>query len=226
MRDYAKPRNSPPEHPILLQRASTLKLAARNRNFIRIFPRFGDNHVDEQRIWAPWRLGYVSGKEAQKPEPTEPVSWLEGADEDCFLCRAAANYADSEAANRENLVVEIGNHSITLLNRFPYSNGHLLVAPRRHVGELKDLTDNEHLEIMQRLASYTELLGKLLSADGFNIGLNLGRVAGAGLPGHLHWHLVPRWPGDHNFMATTAGTRVIPQSLEALWEALVDELKR
>jgi ATP adenylyltransferase len=94
----------------------------------------------------------------------------------------------------------------------------------RHVGQLHELTDAEHLSAMQMLARYTQTLQKLIKAEGFNVGLNLGQVAGAGVPGHLHWHLVPRWPGDNNFMPTLAGTRMIPQSLEAVWEALVNTL--
>ncbi|MCH2114593.1 MAG: HIT domain-containing protein [Pirellulales bacterium] len=179
--------------------------------------------MDENRIWAPWRLGYIAGKEVDAESPPEPSRWLEGADRECFMCRAAAIYADTPASRRRNLVVDAGQHSLVLLNRYPYSNGHLLVAPQRHVGDLGDLTGDEHLEIMHSLATFTLALGKQLLAEGFNVGLNLGLAGGAGVPGHLHWHLVPRWRGDHNFMPTLAGTRVIPQSLESLWEALVDE---
>ena len=178
--------------------------------------------MDEQRIWAPWRLGYIKGTDEPAQAPPAPDQWLPGADENCFLCRAAASYADQEAADRANLVVARGEHTITLLNRYPYSNGHLLVSPLRHVGQLHELTDEEHLEAMQTISRFTQLLGTLISAAGFNVGLNLGQVAGAGVPGHLHWHLVPRWPGDHNFMPTLAGVRIIPQSLEALWEAITE----
>ena len=181
--------------------------------------------MDEQRIWAPWRLGYIAGEQSEDSAPPEPESWLPGADRDCFICRAAARYKDDDTARKRNLVVSTGEHSIVLLNRYPYSNGHLLICPARHVGELKDLTAEEHLEIMESMGKLTAILSKVIKAEGFNVGLNLGRVGGAGVPGHLHWHLVPRWSGDHNFMSTLAGTRVIPQSLHALWEALVDELK-
>lgn len=177
--------------------------------------------MDEQRIWAPWRIGYVAGDFRQEEPPPPPVAWRDDADQQCFLCRAAANYQDVEAACRQNLVVESGQHTLTLLNRYPYTNGHLLVAPLRHVGELTELTDDEHLEAMQTLGRFTQLLKELISAEGFNVGLNLGPVAGAGVPGHLHWHLVPRWNGDTNFMPSLAGVRMIPQSLDALWEAIV-----
>jgi ATP adenylyltransferase len=175
--------------------------------------------VDEKRIWAPWRIGYVSGTGEADAPPT-PDAWRDGADQGCFLCRAAAQYRDSREANRQNLVVEVAQHTVVLLNRYPYTNGHLLVAPFRHVGGLDELTDAEHVEAMRMLGKYTKLQAAVIKAEGFNIGLNLGQVAGAGVPGHLHWHLVPRWPGDTNFMPALAGVRVISQSLEAAWEAL------
>jgi ATP adenylyltransferase len=114
---------------------------------------------------------------------------------------------------------------LVVLNRYPYNNGHLMVAPLRHVGSLDELSLDENLECIQWLSRLTQLLGDRLHAEGFNIGLNLNRVAGAGCPGHLHWHIVPRWLGDSNFMGVLAGTRVIPQSLDALWELLTESLK-
>ena len=182
--------------------------------------------MDEQRIWAPWRLGYIVGDEDLGDSPPEPSAWQPGAEHQCFLCRAAACYEPIEDSQRRNLVVDIGAHTIALLNRYPYSNGHLLISPLRHVGQLHELTPAEHLEAMQTLGRFTQLLEQLISAAGFNVGLNLGQVAGAGVPGHLHWHLVPRWPGDHNFMPTLAGVRIIPQSLEALWEAITSVKRR
>lgn len=181
--------------------------------------------MDEQRIWAPWRIGYIAGDQSPAEPRIQPQSWRPGADQSCFLCRAAACYEDDAAAWRQNLVVDLGEHTFTVLNLYPYTNGHLLVAPLRHVGEFHQLKTEEHLEAMQKLAALTQVYSKLLSAEGFNVGLNLGRVAGAGVPGHLHWHLVPRWLGDNNFMPTVAGTRMISQSLEALWEAVVEALE-
>lgn len=176
--------------------------------------------MDEKRLWAPWRLAYIAGDQPVSAA-TEPTSWRDGADHNCFMCRAAADYADEAAAGRQLLVVAAGDHTISLLNRYPYNNGHLLVCPRRHVAELHELTADEHLEAMNELSRFTQQFRRLIRAEGFNIGLNLGRPAGAGLPGHLHWHLVPRWTGDNNFMPVAADTRVISQSLEALWEAIV-----
>lgn len=176
--------------------------------------------MDEKRIWAPWRMGYVSGSEEAETQRTQPVAWREGALEDCFLCRAAATYPEEASAARQNLLLQRTERMIVVMNRFPYTNGHLLVSPVRHVGELTELDDEERLESVDLLDQYAQLLKRLIRAEGFNIGLNLGAVAGAGVPGHLHWHLVPRWPGDGNFMPVTAGVRVISQSLEALWDAI------
>jgi ATP adenylyltransferase len=179
--------------------------------------------VNEERLWAPWRLEYVTGSESPGLPLPKPSCWLPEADTACFLCQAAATY-DSAAVDRKLLVVDRGPHVVVVLNRYPYNNGHLLIAPSRHVGELAAMTRDEHSECSELLGSFTQLYRELLRAEGFNIGLNLGRVAGAGLPGHLHWHLVPRWAGDNNFMPVLAGTRVIPQSLDALWDLIASAL--
>jgi ATP adenylyltransferase len=182
--------------------------------------------MSHDRLWAPWRLDYVTGAEAAEPvdAPPEPLAWQAGADANCFLCRDAATYEQGATVDRVLLVAARGNHTMVVLNRYPYNNGHLLVAPLRHVAQLSDLTADEHLECMQTLGSLTEVLSKLLRAEGFNVGLNLNRVAGAGCPGHLHWHIVPRWNGDSNYMSVLADTRVIPQSLDALWILLTQAL--
>jgi ATP adenylyltransferase len=179
--------------------------------------------VNEDPLWAPWRLGYVTGNESTPVSPLpEPLSWEPDADRSCFLCRDAATYDQALEIDRRLLVVDRGRFTITVLNRYPYNNGHLLVAPRRHVGDLPDLSRDEHIECLERIGNWIRTYRKLLNAEGFNIGLNLGRVAGAGVPSHLHWHLVPRWASDHNFMPVLAGVRVIPQSLDSLWEMLTD----
>ena len=164
--------------------------------------------MSHEQLWAPWRLSYIK---------TTGESDAGG----CFFCR----YRD-EARDPDNYVVERGTASIVVLNRFPYNNGHLLVAPLQHKASLDELDDQELLECMQQIRTLTGILKTVLNADGFNIGLNLGRVAGAGLPGHLHWHLVPRWNGDTNFMSVIADTKVIPQSLAALYQLLTDELRQ
>ncbi|MGO9108903.1 MAG: HIT family protein [Thermoguttaceae bacterium] len=175
--------------------------------------------MKHEQLWAPWRLAYISGdKEKKNPAPAPLLS---GGDAGCFLCQAAAGGDD-----RDRLVVQHGRHSLTVLNRYPYNNGHLLVAPKRHVARLDELEAAEQLDLVQTIARMIGLLEQTIRAEGFNVGLNLGRIAGAGLPGHVHWHIVPRWHGDTNFMPTVAGVRVIPQSLEALWEVLTEAVGR
>ena len=168
-------------------------------------------------IWAPWRLGYVTGQAADAAPP-EPADWRPAADRGCFLCRAAS--CGPEHDGRLGVVERTGS-SVVVVNRYPYANGHLLVAPLDHRPSLAALDPAQLLDLQQCLVRWCGLMELSLQAHGFNVGLNLGAVAGAGLPGHLHWHLVPRWPGDVNFMPTVAGTRVLPQSLDALREQLV-----
>jgi len=176
-----------------------------------------------ETLWAPWRLAYVQGHDKGAPrEEVAVAAWRPGADQGCFLCRAAA--ADP-AHDRALGVVERTSRSIVVINRFPYSNGHLLVAPLDHRATLAALADEDLLDLQQGLSRWCRIMESSMQAQGFNIGLNLGSVAGAGLPGHLHWHIVPRWHGDVNFMPTTAGVRVLPQSLDALWEQLVAAAK-
>jgi ATP adenylyltransferase len=174
--------------------------------------------LSQERLWAPWRLSYVKGDRTPQGDPAN-LSLPPSADPGCFMCRASADTRD-----RENLVVRRGRDTIVILNRYPYNNGHLLVACRNHVGKLDELPPETNLEAIQTISEMTELLTRLMNPDGFNIGLNLGKVAGAGVPGHLHWHIVPRWLGDTNFMPVLAGVDVIPQSLDELWQMLTDAL--
>jgi ATP adenylyltransferase len=177
--------------------------------------------VNYEQLWAPWRLGYIKGeKPAIEPVPAEKL--LPDADGECFICQAVPE--GDAAADHDRLVVHRGKLTITMLNRYPYNNGHLLVAPRRHIGCLEAIDDATHLELMQTLRRMILALRKTIQPEGFNVGLNLGKVAGAGLPGHLHWHIVPRWSGDTHFMPILAGVRVIPQSLEELWGLIRGEL--
>jgi ATP adenylyltransferase len=160
-------------------------------------------------LWAPWRLSYVAA--AKPPAGSDP----------CFLCDGLAQSDD-----RANLIALRTPHSVVVLNRFPYNNGHLLVAPCAHKASLDELTPAELLETMETLRRMVAVLDRVMKPDGYNIGLNLGRVAGAGLPGHLHWHIVPRWNGDTNFMPVLGDTKVIVQSLDALYDALRAQLEQ
>ena len=161
-----------------------------------------------EQLWAPWRLAYIAS--AKQP-----------ADNDaCFICAGLNDHDD-----RTNLITLRTPLSVVLLNRFPYNNGHLLVAPRNHKGELSELDQPELVDTMENARRMIDLLNDLIHPDGYNIGLNLGACAGAGLPGHLHWHIVPRWNGDTNFMPVVGDTKVMPQSLDALYELLVNRLR-
>ncbi len=160
-----------------------------------------------ERLWAPWRLSYLTG--STPPE----------RDQNCFLC-LAARIENLASFSPENLVVATSNDILVILNRFPYSSGHLLISPKRHVASVEDLNRTESLALMTQLQIATRALRMAFHPDGFNVGINLGQIAGAGVPGHLHVHIVPRWNGDHNFMPVTGGTRVMPILLEDSWSKI------
>jgi ATP adenylyltransferase len=145
-------------------------------------------------LWAPWRLEYVTQA---------------GEQPGCVFCDEAAGTLDPASS----LLVDSGETAITLLNKYPYSSGHLMVAPRRHVGELAELTEDEVLEINRLAVAGLTGLTRVYRPDGFNLGWNLGRVAGAGIADHVHMHVVPRWSGDTNFMPVLADVKVIPEHL-------------
>ena len=152
------------------------------------------------RLWAPWRTGYVSN--ANKEET-------------CFLCAAAAAGDD-----REQLIVRRGPLCFAILNRFPYNNGHVLIAPYAHKADLPDLTDAERGDLMALLLEIEAALRTTFRPHGFNIGLNIGAPAGAGVPGHIHAHILPRWTGDTNFVTTVADLKVVSQSLDESYSTL------
>jgi ATP adenylyltransferase len=153
-------------------------------------------------LWAPWRMEYIER--------------LQKDDGGCFLCR----YWSDPSSDKENYVVWRTDRSLVTLNRFPYTGGHLLIAPGRHEAGLETLDDQELLEMMTLTRDAEKMLQHAIKAEGFNVGLNIGRCAGAGLPGHVHLHVVPRWPGDTNFMSTLGNARVIPEAFDRLMERL------
>ncbi|MFO7605334.1 MAG: HIT domain-containing protein [Desulfurivibrionaceae bacterium] len=159
-----------------------------------------------KNLWTPWRMSYILGNEAR--------------DSACIF-----DITGNCLFDREKLILYRDEHSLVLLNRFPYANGHLLVAPARHLAELTELDDTEAHRLMDMLRKSTAILKKHLKPDGFNIGLNLGETAGAGLADHLHFHIVPRWDGDHNFMATVAGIRLIPEELDQTFCRLLEDFQ-
>jgi len=151
------------------------------------------------KIWAPWRSKFVTKRHKKG----------------CIFC--IANKKD-----KDNFIIRRSKRSFAMLNIYPYNNGHVMVSPYRHVRDIKGLNDKELLDIMKLLSDIQSLLQKKLKPHGFNIGINTGKVAGAGYAGHLHIHIVPRWNGDTNFMPVTGNTKIISQSLEELYSLLAE----
>ncbi len=149
------------------------------------------------RLWAPWRINYIKAKRKKK----------------CVFCLAAKS-------SKTNFVVHKTEYALSMLNIFPYNNGHMMVSPVRHVSELSQLRKDEILDLFKVLNDTKKLLGKVLKPHGYNIGINISDTAGAGIVGHLHIHIVPRWKGDTNFMPTLYDTKIISQSLNELYKKL------
>ena len=152
-----------------------------------------------ERVWAPWRMDYILD---EKPNG-------------CIFC--LDERADQD---RQNLVLLRTPLSLVMLNRYPYTNGHLMVAPRRHTADMDSLSDGEMLDLFRTVRLCRSVLEEEASPQGFNIGLNLGRAAGAGIEDHLHVHIVPRWNGDTNFMTVVADVRVVPEGLLTAYDRL------
>jgi ATP adenylyltransferase len=150
-------------------------------------------------LWAPWRMTYIDRAREKRG---------------CIFC--AATTGD----RRERLLLGTTEHSLVMLNRFPYQSGHLMVAPRRHTADLPGLPAPEHADLAETVRRALASLGGALRPDGFNVGMNVGASAGAGVVDHLHWHLVPRWTGDTNFMPVVADVKVMPQHLLETWDRL------
>jgi ATP adenylyltransferase len=163
--------------------------------------------VASQRIWAPWRLAYV--KEASK-----------NSGQECIFCAKPA-VGDDEAS----LIVHRGERCFVILNLFPYTNGHLMVAPYEHVATLQELDADTVAEMMALTQRAMSVLSERYEPHGYNVGFNQGRVAGAGVEHHIHMHVVPRWGGDTNFMPVLADTRVMPQTLEESYATLKGSLE-
>ena len=155
-----------------------------------------------QRIWAPWRMAYLKG---QMPE----------AREGCIFC-----WKPAEERDEENLILERRTHCFVIMNLFPYNNSHLMVVPYRHTGDPGALDDGELLDCQQAIQRVIRVLGASISPQGYNVGMNVGSAGGAGIESPLHWHVVPRWAGDTNFMPVTGGTKVISESIQEGWQRL------
>jgi len=150
------------------------------------------------KLWAPWRSKYI---------------YLRG-NKKCIFCGNAKRPA------HRRYIINRSRHSFAMLNLYPYNNGHVMIAPYRHVSSLEDLTDKEMADMMRLVTKIKILLDKRLKPHGYNIGINIGKISGAGFTGHLHIHIVPRWTGDTNFMPIIANTKVVSESLEAMHELL------
>ena len=157
--------------------------------------------MEHKNLWAPWRIGYIQGLNERGG---------------CFICHNLQNPQDDD----KNLVLWRSKCCIVVLNRFPYNNGHLLIAPARHIPGLDEATDEELLEMIKLVRESQKTLSLAIKPHGFNVGMNFGRCAGAGLPEHFHIHVVPRWDGDTNFMSVCSDTDVVSQSLTELLEQL------
>jgi ATP adenylyltransferase len=155
-----------------------------------------------KRLWAPWRMVYIKG--ATKASG-------------CLFCRTARSTKD-----KENLLLHRGRLSFVIMNRYPYNSGHLMVAPYRHVPALEELSDKESADLLRLAGKCLQVLNKSMKPEGYNVGMNLGRVAGAGVLGHLHLHIVPRWGGDTNFMPVLGDTKVVAEALEETYQKLLE----
>jgi ATP adenylyltransferase len=153
----------------------------------------------DERLWAPWRLEYIRGPK----------------DDECIFCRAVQSDDDEE-----NYVVYRGDSSFVILNAYPYNNGHVMIAPYAHEPTLEPLDDSTTLEMMQLVKRSMAALRQVYGPEGFNIGINQGSAAGAGIEDHIHEHVVPRWVGDTNFMPVIGNVRVLPQALSDSWKEL------
>ncbi|MBW1782691.1 MAG: HIT domain-containing protein [Deltaproteobacteria bacterium] len=156
-------------------------------------------------LWAPWRMEYI-------------LSDQEG--EGCIFCPG-----DKRDEDRSRLILSVGRLCMVMMNRFPYINGHLLVAPVRHVRGLELLSPEETLDLLTVVGRSIEILKKVMKPEGFNVGLNLGRVAGAGVEEHMHFHIVPRWNGDNNYMTVLGEVRVVPEHIEETYQRLLPHFK-
>lgn len=152
-----------------------------------------------ERLWAPWRIGYI-----RQPKP-----------QGCIFCDKP-----QEDKDEENLILCCGEKNFVIMNAFPYNPGHLMIVPYRHIGKLEDMTDEERREHYEIVSRSVGILREVTQTENFNIGMNLGRVAGAGIDDHIHTHVVPRWNGDNNFMPVIADTRILSESMQDIYQRL------
>ncbi len=170
----------------------------RNQPFRKIHP--FDPWSKMEHLWSPWRMEYIMNHESQA---------------DCIFCAALL-----QPDNAENLIVTRGERVFVMMNRYPYTSGHIMVAPNQHQPSLELLDHESRVELLEVVSRGIEVLRAIYKPEGFNVGINIGAAAGAGVVGHVHVHIVPRWAGDTNFMSALAGTRVLPEALEDTYRRL------
>ncbi|MFO7888910.1 MAG: HIT domain-containing protein [bacterium] len=164
------------------------------------------NYRTHDILWAPWRLEYITNSHKN---------------DECIFCTLPKSPED-----RKNLIVFRKTHVFVIMNRYPYNNGHLMVVPYKHTSEMSELSNEEKLELFNTLQYSQQVLKKVMTPQGFNMGANFGNIAGAGIDQHIHFHLVPRWSGDTNYMPIITGTKVISESLEDTWDKLYKEFHK
>jgi Diadenosine tetraphosphate (Ap4A) hydrolase and other HIT family hydrolases len=186
------------------------------RHFFNVFiappARAGAERLLMERLWAPWRLAYVAGDKGKKATPAAPAGAA-----GCVFCDRPAM---GPAHDAESGILTRGEACYAILNAYPYNNGHLMVIPYRHIASPAELTPEEGSEMMALCAFLTDVLKEAYGPDGYNIGMNVGSAAGAGIAAHLHLHIVPRWSGDTNFMPVVGGVKVMPETLEQTYTRL------
>ena len=165
--------------------------------------------MSESTLWAPWRIDYILGDSSERKE------------DGCLFCRL-----HNDDDDQKNLILERSEYSYTMLNRYPYSSGHLLVLPASHIADLNELEGTAYIDLMLLLKKSIRVIQQVLQPGGINAGLNMGTAAGAGIADHLHFHIVPRWQDDHNFMTVCADIRTIPQHIEQTFDLLLPDFKK
>ena len=176
------------------------------------------NIMKNNNLWAPWRIEYLKSFTKEDGSLADDAPWHKN----CFLC----DYWKTPDQDRKNLVLWRTENCLVLFNRFPYTGGHLLIAPQDHVANLEALSKKTILDMMLLSCDAQKVLSEAIHPHGYNIGININRCAGAGLPDHVHLHLVPRWDGDTNFMSTISDVRLVSQSLEDLYDHLIKISKK
>lgn len=161
--------------------------------------------MSEEILWAPWRMEYILGEK----------------EEECIFCSKPK--ADED---RRNLILLRGEYNFVIMNKYPYNNGHLMVVPYRHTADFNSLDEDESLEMMAVISQCLEVIKRAIHPEGFNIGMNLGKIAGAGIDEHIHFHIVPRWAADTNFMPVLGHTKVISEGLLETWDKFKSEFDK